>query len=273
MFTTLIAKGRQIFNDLETYGFSDVSEVRRVRAIDVLSWLGEARGLTAKTFGSDSEEVERCWNYSRNLHKLPPGPVVFDVPRILDELQSMLALLTEFGVRAEEYGLGSTDVIIPSDVEKLLDRLIKGLPRSMYPLKHRRKSLPALQFDNEYDVQSLFHSLLRPWIRDIRVEEYTPTYAGKSTRMDFLLPKSGIVIEIKYVRDVQHAKNIGSELNIDVTHYRVHPRCNHLWAVIYDPHTLIQNPAGITTALDGPHADKNRSIDVRTFVLSAAPDS
>jgi hypothetical protein len=164
------------------------------------------------------------------------------------------------------------EMSLPERVDQLLVQLIKGLPRAMHPLKHRRKDLPALQFDNEYDVQSLFHALLRTWIRDIRVEEYTPSYAGKSTRVDFLLPKYKIILELKYVRDVQHSKGIGTELTIDVAHYRAHPQCEHLWAVVYDPHALIQNPAGISEALDGPHQDKNRSIEVKTFFLSAAPD-
>src|SRR5215470_6059801 len=32
---------------------------------------------------------------------------------------------------------------------------IKGLRRAMYPLTHRRKGLPTLAFDTEYDVQDL----------------------------------------------------------------------------------------------------------------------
>lgn len=77
-------------------------------------------------------------------------------------------------------------LVMPGDTQHLLGVLIKGLPRAMFPLKYRRKDLPCLVFDNEYDVQDLLHSLLRPWVKDIRAEEYTPSYAGSSTRIDFL---------------------------------------------------------------------------------------
>lgn len=76
----------------------------------------------------------------------------------------------------------------------------------MYPLTHRRKGLPTIGFESEYDVQDLLHALLRPWVKDIRPEEFTPSYAGKSTRMDFLLPDHGTVVELKFVRDLAHGK-------------------------------------------------------------------
>ncbi|EFE2302390.1 transposase, partial [Escherichia coli] len=71
--------------------------------------------------------------------------------------------------------------IMPEKVEVLLERLVKGLQRVMHPLTHRRKGSQSLSFDSEYDVQDLLHSLLRPWVQDIRPEEFTPSYAGSST--------------------------------------------------------------------------------------------
>jgi hypothetical protein len=59
----------------------------------------------------------------------------------------------------------------PSSVEELLKVLIKGLPRAIYPLQHRRKGANSLTFLSEYDVQDLLHALLRPWISDVRPEE------------------------------------------------------------------------------------------------------
>lgn len=156
----------------------------------------------------------------------------------------------------------------PQQVEKLLERLIQGLPRAMFPLKHRRKGLPALHFDNEYDLQALFHALVRPWIKDIRTEEYTPSYAGGSTRVDFLLADYGLVVEMKFVRDSRHGKTVGNELVLDIGHYRVHPRCDALWAVVFDPGGFIENPDGLRNDLDGEHSDANGDVTVRTFMLS-----
>jgi hypothetical protein len=155
----------------------------------------------------------------------------------------------------------------PAKVEELLEVLIRGLRRAMHPLTHRRKGAPTLAFTNEYDVQDLLHALLRPWIGDIRPEEYTPSYAGSSTRMDFLLPTHRLVLETKVVRDSTHAKKIGQELIIDIEHYRKHPDCDRLWCVIYDPQHLITNPNGLCNDLEGTRAIKDGKVDVRVFVL------
>ena len=137
----------------------------------------------------------------------------------------------------------------------------------MHPLTHRRKNVQPLSFGNEYDVQDLLHALLRPWINDIRPEEFTPSYAGSSTRMDFLLPAHALVIETKIVRDRSHAKRIGDELIIDIEHYRRHPNCKILWCVVYDPDNLITNAQGLKNDLDGQRKSKDGDVAVKTFIL------
>ena len=157
--------------------------------------------------------------------------------------------------------------MIPEKVESLLERLVRGLHRAMHPLTNRRKGSQELSFDNEYDVQDLLHALLRPWVQDIRPEEFTPSYAGSSTRMDFLLPAHKLVLETKIVRDRYHAKKIGDELIIDIEHYRRHRDCINLWCVIYDPNKLITNSEGIKSDLEGKRASKDGEIIVKVFIL------
>ncbi|MBL8507167.1 MAG: hypothetical protein JNM11_01800 [Chitinimonas sp.] len=155
----------------------------------------------------------------------------------------------------------------PAKVEELIEVLIKGLRRAMHPLTHRRKGAQPLSFANEYDMQDLLHALLRPWIQDIRPEEHTPSYAGSSTRMDFLLPAHKLVIETKYTRDQNHAKKIGDELIIDIAHYRKHQDCRVLWCVIYDPNHFIVNPEGLCGDLESSRTAGDGEMVVRVFVL------
>src|SRR5512135_322920 len=155
----------------------------------------------------------------------------------------------------------------PKAVEELLEVLVRGLRRAMHPLTHRLKGAQPLTFGSEYDVHDLLHSLLRPWIADIRAEEFTPSYAGSSTRMDFLLPAHKLVIETKIIRDRAHAKRVGDELIVDIDHYGKHPDCKRLWCVIYDPDQLITNAEGLKNDLEGPHSSKGSSLDVRLFIV------
>jgi hypothetical protein len=155
----------------------------------------------------------------------------------------------------------------PAEIDELLDILLKGIRRAMHPLTHRRKGAQALSFSTEYDVQDLLHALLRPWVADIRPEEFTPSYAGSSTRMDFLLPKHKVVLELKFVRDRNHAKKIGDELIVDINHYQRHPDCSHLWCVVFDQEHLLHNAEGLKTDLEGQRTTKDGSVYVKVRVL------
>lgn len=157
--------------------------------------------------------------------------------------------------------------VFPRELEDLLSVLVRGLPRAMHPLTHRRKGATCLAFTSEYDIQDLLHSMLRPWIADIRPEEYTPSYAGSSTRMDFLMPKYSLVIEIKFVRDRAHGRKIGDELIIDIEHYRRHPQCSKLWCVVYDPAKLLQNAEGLRSDLEGERRTSDGDVQVRLHIV------
>jgi len=155
----------------------------------------------------------------------------------------------------------------PANINELLGPIVRGLRRAMHPLANRRKGAQALTFNTEYDVQDLLHALLRPWVADIRPEEFTPSYAGSSTRMDFLLPKYSLVIELKFVRDKAHARKIGDELIVDIAHYHTHPKCDELWCVVFDQDHLITNSEGLKTDLEGERTTNSGKVVVRVFVL------
>jgi hypothetical protein len=158
----------------------------------------------------------------------------------------------------------------PSSLEDLLRIIIRGLPRAMQPLIHRRKGSQSLCFTSEYDIQDLLHALLRPWISDIRPEEFCPSYAGSNTRMDFLLPAHNLVIETKRVRDKRHASKVGDELIIDIEHYRKHQSVDHLWCVIYDPELYITNPKGMVNDLEGMRSTPEGYVDVKVIIVGAS---
>ena len=198
----------------------------------------------------------------------------------LENREKVVSALEEFGLRYYRGGrvLPNREMppdepntiekaLKPSSVEDLLLILLRGLRRAMYPLTHRRKGMLSLSFDSEYDVQDLLHSLLRPWVADIRPGEFTPSYAGTSTRMDFLLPEHSLVVETKMVRDRAHGKRVGDELVIDIEHYCHHPKCRTLWCAIYDPNNFLQNAEGLIRDLEGRRNMPDGQVITRVFVL------
>lgn len=82
----------------------------------------------------------------------------------------------------------------------LILRLAERLHAIIRQLRERREQRPTLEVEDEYDVQDLFHALLIIYFDDIRKEEWSPSYAGGASRMDFLLPEVETVVEIKMMR-------------------------------------------------------------------------
>lgn len=120
-------------------------------------------------------------------------------------------------------------------------------------LRRRYSNRQTLNVKDEYDVQDLLHALLRLHFEDVRAEEYAPSYAGGASRVDFLIKKEEIVIEVKKTRTTLKDKHIGEQLVIDINRYRGHPNCKFLFCFVYDPDGFISNPVGLESDLSRPH--------------------
>lgn len=127
--------------------------------------------------------------------------------------------------------------------------LLSNFHRVAKQLQRRYSNRSTLKILDEYDVQDLLHSLLKIYFGDIRVEEWTPSYAGKSSRMDFILKDLGIIIEVKKTRKGLGDKELGDQLIIDKERYKDYPNCNLLIYFIYDPDCKISNPGGLVKDL------------------------
>jgi REase_DpnII-MboI len=106
------------------------------------------------------------------------------------------------------------------------------------------------------------HALLRIYFKDIRPEEWTPSYAGNASRMDFLLHAEETVVEAKMTRKGLSGRDLVDELIVDLARYKEHPRCKMLVCFVYDPGGYIGNAAAIVGDLQKDSGD----IKVRVFV-------
>lgn len=122
-------------------------------------------------------------------------------------------------------------------------------------IKVRHAKRETLNVNDEYDAQDLLHSLLNIYFDDIRQEEWTPSYAGGCSRVDFLLKDERIIIEVKKTWQTLKAKDVGEELIIDSQRYKVHPDCKKLLCFVYDPEGWILNPRGLENDLNKKEDD------------------
>ena len=97
---------------------------------------------------------------------------------------------------------------------------------------------------------------------DVRPEEWTPSYAGGASRIDFLLPEIEAVVEIKKSRPSLGARELGEQLIVDIAKYKRHPDCRTLFCFVYDPDGRIANPRGIENDLNA----KQDELTVRVLI-------
>jgi hypothetical protein len=117
---------------------------------------------------------------------------------------------------------------------------------------HRHENRDTITIKDEYDVQDLLRALLKIFFDDIRPEECTPSYAGGSSRIDFLLKSKKIAI--KKTRKGLKERKLADQLIIDIERYKAtHPDCETLFCFVYDPESLIQNPIGFEKDINKKH--------------------
>ena len=175
-------------------------------------------------------------------------------------VQQGVALLNSI---IEDVNLGYliTDVEVTLDPLNSILTIFDRFHLVVRQLRNRYDSRPTLDVTDEYDVQDLLHSLLSIHFDDIRPEEWTPSYAGKSSRMDFLLKDYKTIIEVKRTRKGLTGKEVGAQLIEDIARYSEHPDCKTLLCFVYDPEGLVGNPRGLENDLN-----RDEKIKVRVYV-------
>jgi hypothetical protein len=147
-----------------------------------------------------------------------------------------------------------------------VDLLVSSLRRIAYsfrPLVIRRRGRTGMTISDEYDLQDLVESLLKSLYNDVRSEERTPSYAGSSSVMDFLLKDEAVAVEVKVTAVGRLPKQVKTELLVDISDYKQHPSVSTLLAVVYDLAASFNNPIGFERDLSGEHD----GLEVRVLVV------
>lgn len=254
--TTLILKAHRKFQEKLITELSIIRtmenlepEIEIFKKIESLNW-----GMTQRDYvNMKSPKTIFTYNPGAILNKGLETPPHLNIGGELMSYFSNLVSVEDFKsnsvrlLRQLEIKFSIEDISV--NKSEFIIKLINNFHSVASQLRNRYKSRSTLLISDEYDVQDLLNGLLRIEFDDIRPEEYTPSYAGSSTRMDFLLKKEKIVIEVKKTRAGLKDKEVGDQLILDVQHYKAHPACKRLICFIYDPENKIKNPRGLESDL------------------------
>ena len=171
-------------------------------------------------------------------------------------IQSMIDEIKTYWVDDSSDGSGNSPLL-------QIERICNKFHHVARQLRSRHQDRDTLDVDDEYDVQDLFHALLRIYFDDVRAEEYTPSYAGSNSRVDFLLKQHGLAIELKKTRKGLDADELGEQLIIDIDRYQEHPDCDTLICFVYDPDGRIVNPRGVESDLSRSREGVNIIVHIK----------
>ena len=135
------------------------------------------------------------------------------------------------------------------DAIALVRAICDRFPIVANTLTHRYDKRPTIAMTDEYDVQDLMAALLVLHFTDVRPEEWTPSYAGNASRMDFLLKPEQLVIEAKMTRKGLGQKELVTQLAEDILRYQAHQDCKTLICFVYDPTGKCNNPTALENDL------------------------
>lgn len=219
-------------------------------------WKRDTEIVIQKTFGEDSRHINDFnkirYSLSAYSSATPDSAFYQAYLRGIEEAKQVLASMID---EINEFGLPEGENKGAVSSLALIENLCNRFHLVARQVRQRHANRSTLEIEDEYDVQDLFHALLHLHFNDIRPEEWTPSYAGGSARVDFLLKEEQIIVEIKKTRKGMSTKELADQLLIDVARYKVHQDCKCLICFVYDPEGRIANPRGLENDLNKKHED------------------
>lgn len=148
----------------------------------------------------------------------------------------------------------------------ILAEILEMFPTSVALLANRMRNRPSYDIEEEQDVRDLLYAIVKSVFPDSRIEEHTRIHAGGAKIIDIVIPRISTVIEVKYVRNPQHAKEVANELRIDFESYHIHQDCKTLIAYVWDPNGYLVDRSNFINDLRGLRAKGESRFKVEVMV-------
>jgi hypothetical protein len=155
----------------------------------------------------------------------------------------------------------STDQIQPDPLDALRKVCLRfhAVARQ---LRLRKDYRTTLEVEDDYDLQDLLCALLKLEFDEVGADEWTPPYAGGSTRTTLLLNRDRIAVVAKKTRSGLTTKELAEQVSADARHYASRESCSHLFCFIYDPEGRIGSPTRLESDLAGVSVSDRFTIHV-----------
>lgn len=120
------------------------------------------------------------------------------------------------------------------------------------------QALQQIEIQNEYDIQHLLYSLIKPIFPQARTETVDDTGYG-GIRYDIVIDDYDLTIETKCTREKMTERQLTEEIAADSFHYKK----GHVFFFVYDRYKIIRNKTAFETA----YSREENGKTLRTIVL------
>jgi hypothetical protein len=257
-------EARDLHQRIHWAGLRDLRDIPRLdeRALEVLKGLAVA-GIVDFVSGAIIHEIIKIQT-SRNFASSPSNvtAALRNSKNHVDKCSDGARMLFRHAGAPHAVQFAPSRPSAPAN--PILLGICERFHRAIGHLVHRRKGKHPIDFRDEYDVQDVFGTIIKCCYEDVRDEEWTPSYAGRSKKIDFVVADIRTAAELKRARNGQ---DVARELAEDIMFYKRKEGVDTLVCFVYDPDNIFRKDAAqIEKDLSGHHTQDGHSLDVIVII-------
>jgi len=143
---------------------------------------------------------------------------------------------------------------------EMIKQILENFPEGIKKITKRRKGKQVFTFKDEYDVQDVLYTILKPLFPKMKEEDPIPKHGSTSTRIDLIFREQGILLEVKMIKESdKNEDKFITQLKEDIQSYHVCQWMKHLICFVYDP---LNKTKDINSFYD---LNGNQTINEKTF--------
>jgi len=234
-----IIQGYKVIDYLK--GNNSIEEMNKA----FISWRRETELVLIEVCGDNRKSKMFFLKTDKDINKFSK---LETISIITEAINSGVALIQEIKAEIKNYiadNIDNSDYLDENSTIIIIRRILQNFYKHIQTMYQeevhgngtiKKEDLDKIQIGNEYDVQRILYSLIRPVFPTARLE--VSNDAGyKSIRYDIKIDEYNTIIEVKCTRKSMTERNLTEELGSDAFHYNA----EHVFFFIYDKESIIRN--------------------------------
>lgn len=176
---------------------------------------------------------------------------------VISYLEEVLSSIKENDYKLSDYNAEFSKEVALLIVKKILNNFYMHI-EAMYEADVHGKAgitkenLSKIKIKNEYDVQRILYSLVKPIFPSARLEVVDDT-GNSSIRYDICIDNFSIVIEAKCSRPSMSERSLEEEISADIVRYRY----ENIFFFVFDKEKVVKNTKTFTEYYNRNFDEKN----------------